>query len=192
MFDTKPRRAFYVPKGALKVTPKGGGAVFYLYERPDQRLFFALGFVGRAQKPTFHYRFASEAKRTAYLGRVVEGIRAREERKARDRAERSKPHGWEAGLILKGSWGYEQTNVDFFEVVRVVGKTMVEIEEIGAQQATDAPDGFAAMSDHVVPNPEARSGRKHRVKVSHGACRSPKHGILTPWNGKPAYCSWYH
>lgn len=182
-------REFYIPKGALKVAAKGLPVVFYTYQTRDGAPA-AMCFIGKAQKPAWSFRFRSDEAREKRIADQLGAIRYREGQKAARRAAANKPHGWEAGLILSGSWGYDQTQVDFFEVTRVIGKTMVEIEEIGQQSATDAQQ--TSMTDHVVPDPSHRTGNVHRVKVSGGSIRSPKHGIATPWNGKPAYTSSYH
>ena len=38
-------------------------------------------------------------------------------------------HSLKVGDILVASWGYEQTNVDFYQVVALKGKTMVTVKE---------------------------------------------------------------
>lgn len=179
----------YIPKGSVKVAPKSGGVVFYLYENAS-RAPAAVCYIGRAVKPTWHFNFGSEKSREKRIIATIAGVEAHAKIQAERKAERSKPHSWEVGLILKGSWGYEQTNVDFFEVIRVAGPHMVEIQKVGSQRATDASDGGSSMSSHVVPDLEHR-GSKHMVKVSRGSCNSPVHGSLSPWSGKPAYESWY-
>lgn len=182
-------REFYVPKGAVKVTPKSGGVVFYLYQNSRDKPT-CMCFVGRAQKPSWTFFYSSVEARAKAMQRQVEAVAAHADMIAKRKEARSKPHSWEVGLILKGSWGYEQTNVDFFEVVEVLGPHMVMIQKIGSQSATDDPAGFSSMSSHVVPDLDSR-GEKYRVKVSQGSCNSPVHGTLSPWSGKPAYSSWY-
>jgi hypothetical protein len=183
-------REFYIPKGSVKVTPKSGGVVFYLYKDKFDGRPSAVCFIGRAVKPSWHHWFSSDEKRAKKMAATVAGVQAHAEMVAKRREARSAPHKWEAGLILKGSWGYEQTNVDFFEVVKVIGPHMVEIQKIGSQACNDHQPGFSAMSNHVVPDMEER-GAVYRVKVQNGSCKSPVHGSLSPWSGKPAYCSWY-
>jgi hypothetical protein len=186
-------REFYIPKGARKVAMKDGGATFYVYERAGAH--FALAFFGKAMKPAWHFRFGSEAARAKRIEGAIAGAQAsarkKAERKAEKAAEAAKGHGWEPGLILVSSWGYEQTNVDFYEVVECIGKTMVRIEKIGSQSATDAGEGFSSMSDHVVPNVEARTGEFRRCKVTSGCVRLASYCSAHLWDGRPRYCSWY-
>lgn len=183
-------REFYIPKGSVKVSPKSGGVVFYVYnDRFDGRPS-AVCFIGRAQKPSWNHWFSSEANRAKKIANTIAGVEAHAAMNAKRKADRSAPHRWEAGLVLYGSWGYDQTNVDFFEVVRVVGAHMVEIQKVGSQSASDDPAGFSSMSSHVVPD-LAHRGKIYRVKVQAGACKSPVHGSLSPWSGRPVYSSWY-
>jgi hypothetical protein len=192
--DTMQSREFYIPARSRKVAMKDGGAVFYLYEN-GQRQPAAVCFIGKAQKPSWHFRFASPAQRERRIASTIERVQAHQARRAEERArkaaEAAKGHGWEPGLILVSSWGYEQTNVDFYEVVEVIGKTMVRIEKIGSQSATDAGEGFSSMSDHVVPNLEARSGEFRRCKVTSGHIRLASYCSASLWDGRPRYCSWY-
>jgi hypothetical protein len=182
-------REIYIPKGSIRVEAKAVKATFYLSDRSGQPT--AMAFIGRAQKPAWHYRFRSSAERERRIRQTIERLAAHEERKKARRAEANKPHGWEAGMILYGSWGYEQTNIDFFEITKVIGKTMIEIEEIGQQTATDAGE-LAWCTDYVVPDPEHRTGNISRHKVSNGSIRSPKHGCAWIWDGKPRRSSSYH
>ena len=186
-------REHYIRAGATKVAAKDSTAVVYVYTLAGKP--YAIGFRGKVVKPTFHHSFKTEADRSKFVARFFKQIAETEayltDAKAKRKAEAAKPHNFEVGLILTGSWGYEQTNVDFFEVVKIIGKNMVEIEQIGSQSATDAPEGYSSMSDHVVPNPESRTGKISRVKVVNGSVKSPIYGTAHVWNGKPKYASWY-
>jgi hypothetical protein len=58
-------------------------------------------------------------------------------------------HDIVVGDIFEYSWGYDQTNVDYFEVVATTAKT-VKIRKIGAHSVPGS-EGF--MSDKCVPVP---------------------------------------
>lgn len=57
------------------------------------------------------------------------------------------------GDVLYSSWGYEQTNIDYYKVVAVKGKTMVgvvklgEIRNVGDMQGTSVPDVSNIIGD---------------------------------------------
>lgn len=38
------------------------------------------------------------------------------------------------GSILYASWGYDQTNIDFYEVTKLIGRCTLELRELGQQQ----------------------------------------------------------
>lgn len=64
-----------------------------------------------------------------------------------------------AGTILSAQWGYDQTNINFFEVLSVTPKTLV-IREI-AKTKIESFD----MADFVVPAPGEYIGKPMRRKI---------------------------
>lgn len=63
----------------------------------------------------------------------------------------------------RSSWGYDQTNIDYYEVTKLIGKTMVEIREIGAESVSD---NGPAMTGSCVPRPGHYIGEPMRKTVS--------------------------
>lgn len=198
---TYPRltRDFHIPAGAAKFAAKGSSAVVYAYQRPDRdgvMRFFAVGFRGKAQKPSFRYQFLTEARRADYVGRFFVGVKASEdakaERMAKARAAAAKPHGLAVGDVFYTSWGYEQTNVNFFQVVGLVGARTVELREIAKREEPDSgyPHGMACM---VVPAADAFiSDEVLRKRVSaHKTVKIDRGEVAFFWDGRPKYCSWY-
>lgn len=54
-------------------------------------------------------------------------------------------YGVKVGDIFSASWGYEQTNVDFFQVVALVGKTSVRVRQVYPKMIDETPTcGMAA------------------------------------------------
>jgi len=97
-----------------------------------------------------------------------------------------KPHTLKVGDVLNTSWGWEQTNVEFYEIVAVSG-SMVTLHEIAAHTTET---GF--MCGQTKPCPGRFIGepfRRHanacnRVKIHSSANASP-------WDGHAKYVSWY-
>ena len=105
--------------------------------------------------------------------------------------------GIKVGDILEDSWGYEQTNVEFYLVTKIISACKIEIVELGHKEVSTE----SSMSGYVMPDTnrrigeplqkivsqsswEKRDGRWH-VKISE--CIS-----LTPWDGRPCFTSsWY-
>jgi hypothetical protein len=105
------------------------------------------------------------------------------------------------GDILQSSWGYEQTNVDFYEVVKAT-KAMVTVRRI-AGKMLPSEDGYSAMSGFTVPVPGAfvedyRAKELRRKVLNGGSIRindyAYAHLIEPKEDGSypRAYVSWYH
>lgn len=113
----------------------------------------ALGFRGQARKPEFHYMFPNVDRLNEYVDRWASGLAAdkerREDRVAKRKALADMPIKMQVGQILHYSWGYDQTNNDFYQVVEVKAKSIV-MREI-ASKFVKSPDGFSRMSGHVSP-----------------------------------------
>lgn len=93
--------------------------------------------------------------------------------------------GLKLGDILVTSWGYDQTNAEFFKVVRVSpsGAT-VDVRQIASQRTDE---------HHVVPaEPHRFVGDVHKGRrVSGTSIKSPIHGYARLWSGSPAYVTPY-
>ncbi|NEL27712.1 MAG: hypothetical protein G3W59_22490, partial [Xanthomonas perforans] len=57
------------------------------------------------------------------------------------RAEAKRPHTLDVGAVLVSSYGYEQTNVDFYEVVAVQNRTVTLRELVQDRQGTGHMSG---------------------------------------------------
>jgi hypothetical protein len=91
------------------------------------------------------------------------------------------------GDILVNSWGYDQTNVNFYEVVGISG-SMITIQEIGKKVVSDDNRG----SQKVMPVPGRYTGKPMRKK--HSPAFTGKYGVKIHsyaeaylWNGKPEF-----
>ncbi len=102
-------------------------------------------------------------------------------------------HALKPGDILHTSWGYDQTNVEWYIVYQIIGKRYFLIKQIGAK-AVEGSQGF--MSESRLPEPErvlegepekAYCGPMGRMHVVEEGYQRDLH----LWDGKPKYCSWY-
>ena len=57
-------------------------------------------------------------------------------------------YGVKVGDFFSASWGYEQTNVDFFQVVALVGETSVRVREVNPPIILT--DGIGPMAEDRV------------------------------------------
>jgi hypothetical protein len=68
------------------------------------------------------------------------------------------------GTIFCHSWGYDQTNVDYYEVVKATSST-VEVKPIAS---AEVPGSQGQMSARVTPLPGAFISKTYRLQDAHG------------------------
>jgi hypothetical protein len=128
-----PRESF-LPKefqDQKPITPEGTDLAIWTYEKPlvrnPNRLgYFLLIFKGKQMnKPLAQFYYGSEAERAKSMEEYITNNRAHHDSKKKDREEKKNfKTSLFFGDILYTSWGYDQTNVDFYEVVEVIGDKM--------------------------------------------------------------------
>ena len=123
----------------------------------------AMGYSGRRNRADFNYRFNSAERMNAYIADYIAGIAAQRERAAARRAERvaaARNAVVNVGDIFRASWGYDQTNIDYFQVVAVRGQ-MMDVREIGClSEGNGLPDQGVC-----VPAPNCFRGEARRVRI---------------------------
>ena len=174
-------RDFMIPK-SVKVTQiddEGTGADIKTWEFEGRLM--GVAYFGKASKPLWYYRFTNESSRRARIKDTIENLKSRIKFK-QDRLDerRNFQHTLKVGDILTGSWGYDQTNIDYY-VVKEVGQKSVKIREIGSKVV-----GHGSGTDRVVANPNAETGPVMLKRVG------PRNGVkissylwVYPWDGRP-------
>jgi hypothetical protein len=148
----------YIPQGYTLIA-KDERFGFEVYQSNSPRIV-AMAFGGKRTKPDWHFQFKDETRLKAKIEETLQGFMEWNERKAKYKAERTKPHNVQVGDIFRASWGYDQTNIDFYECTKVIGST-IEICEI-AQMSKD--NGF--MTGECVPSQGHYIGKPMRKRVS--------------------------
>lgn len=106
-------------------------------------------------------------------------------------------HGYEIGDLIYCNWGYDQTNIDFYEVVSHTKSTITlrpvaVILAPGYAPPTDGP----AYSEPVVPAPgqftgkpirKRPRGRKGGGDFGSGSVKIFSFANGYPWDGKPKH-----
>jgi len=114
----------YIPEGyELSWDDQDLGIQVYYKNTP---CISAICFVGRAVNPTWHYRFKDGQQRINEVTRTFKNVAERAEYKAARKAkaaEASANHGVKVGDVFRSSWGYDQTNIDYYQVLSVSNKT---------------------------------------------------------------------
>ena len=116
----------------------------------------AHGYRGRSLKPAFSHYYPSTEKRTESVNKWMLN------QTTANRTYVRQPRTLEIGDVLRSSWGYDQTNIDYYLVLRLIGKTQVVIIEIGSEiiQTGD-------MQGDCIPNPKNIIGDE-MTKVADG------------------------
>lgn len=114
------------------------------------------------------------------------------QRHVEDKDENEALHGLEVGDILASSWGRYQTNVDFYQVVKVAGTTRVVIREI-AKKVIEI--NRETMSGHAIAEPHAFIGSSIRKATRKPYFFINKYSCAEKWGtvkdpGEPQYISW--
>lgn len=188
----------FFPEGAEIVEYCNGAIQIGLYESAGRP--HAIAYRGKAKRPSWHIRFGSNERRQEEIENFVRNYERDEaekiERKARKQELiRKAIESVKVGDIFSASWGYEQTNVDYYQVVGKKG-SMVEVREIG-MHSVEGSEGM--MSDRVVPVKDhfiSDEIIKKRIQcceydgVPYIAFRGFNNASLD--NGSPKYRSWYY
>lgn len=140
-----------------------------------------------------NYYFRTEESRKKWVDERISRINSWEQFKANKKAERlSFVNPAKVGDILYASWGYDQTNIDFYKVVDVKGKK-VTVTKIASKQ-TDQNTGNS-MAAYVIPIADAECGEpisRFAKKDGDGyEIRINDCATAWMWDGRPKYESWY-
>ena len=196
----KHKREYYIPDGAREVRDDESDAVAYYHERTSPEYLagpHAVYFCGRRQKPDGRYRFRNEEEREAYTKRHFEGRREHGAFKAEAKAEATKVLGHAAdklkvGDVYSASWGYDQTNVDFYVITEILGRVTVMLQPLGYDIVKTNDSG----AEYVVPALRNHEGAAMKKRVNaYGGFSINSYIAASPWNGKAAYqtaAGWGH
>jgi hypothetical protein len=114
----------FIPQGyELTIDHKDLGITVYTR---DGETLGGLCFVGKAIKPTWFYRFKSVEQRNKEIEQTFARVQSKVDRKAQEKAKKADAmanHGVVVGDVFRCSWGYDQTNIDYYEVIAITGKT---------------------------------------------------------------------
>jgi hypothetical protein len=156
----------------------------------------------RFPKPLFNFRFRSIERMnefcTEWIERVETNINSQNELKAKKKeAQKVMNHNFKEGMILYNSWGYDQTNIDFYQIVKSKEKSVI-LREI-ASSTVAGSEGFMSASvkpvkDYFVGEPILK---KVNLSVNYNGSISyhiaAKYGCFCEYANAESgvYSSWY-
>lgn len=173
--------------------PRGTEVFFSERERNGKTAYCLIPFTGKAQKPEMNlygYYRSPEARQAALDNWLTNITASAQAKQARREARRAAVCPFAVGDILSGSWGYDQTNIEYYRILAQRGRrvTLRELEH----ETIAGSEGF--MCATVKPGEEfgpeisrlaqTYDGRGWYVKL-HESCD------LHPWDGRPDYESHY-
>lgn len=130
-------REMQVPKQAVRVIDKKSDAVAYVYTNRVGQLC-ARVFYGKQTKAVIACYFANAGQREKSIKVAFESRQAFLATKAEWRAKRKAVQNtYKVGDLFRWTWGYDQTNVNYFEVIESKGR-YVTVREIAAKAIEDA------------------------------------------------------
>lgn len=146
-------REFHLPRevrGTEPVNPEGTDLYVWSYDAPGaggRPGIYAIAFVGKQSKPLWHLRFQTEQRRQQHIDQTAQDRRQRLAAKVKEQlARKDFQHGFEVDDILYASWGYDQTQCDFFQVTDVHGKEIV-VREIGQRVVSQGRASEKVMAE---------------------------------------------
>lgn len=174
------------PANSRRITCKISGAFCFVYEDARGRPC-AHAYTKTAKKhPAWRFYFSKPEQRDAKVAAFLASQAARAQEQAARRQKSSDGHTLEVGHVFYNSWGYEQTNIDFYQVVRVT-RCGVFVRPVKSKQT----DTTGWLTGKVVPDIGNFSGPETFKRVERGTI-SMRHGGCYPWDGRPVNYTAYH
>lgn len=150
------------------------------------------------------FYFRDEARREEWVKEKVAAINQRlndknERQSAKQAIRANMQHGFEVGQIYYDSWGYDQTNIDFYQIVEVKAKSVV-IRSIGGEFV---PGTQGMDCSNVRPVKDSFSGEpmQKNIQFSINSNNQQPHYYIKSRHGwislyekgeRGVYSSWYH
>ena len=173
-------REFFRPKSYTDrfEVPELGIEVYFLEENGP----VAKVFGGKRSKPDFYSRYKSAERRQEAVDEYIKREKERAAEKVKERKERKKlKTSLKPGDILYNSWGYDQTNVDFYKVLSIKGQkvTLVEV----AQKVAEAEMTY----ENVLPVADAEISKPFTRMVGEYGFKINSFAYASKWDGKPKH-----
>lgn len=161
-----------------------GGAAYvrehYREGKPPQYvLAYFFGKACRVHK-NLHLAFGSHELRAAHIEETRARIFAHDQRKKAEALARKAPHGIEVGQIMVSSWGYDQTNVDFYEVIAVRG-AVIDLQPIKSEKHYTGDMTGKATPKRGEPAGDVLKSKRPR----RGYVRLTSYSSAGLWDGRP-------
>lgn len=160
--------------------------------------YLLMVWLPKASKPYINYVYPNQEQRQERLNMCIKNQEHRQSSKMLRKLERQGvgvniSEAVKVGDIFNFSWGYDQTNQDYYQVIEINGR-MLTLGEIKQESVGNRAGG--SMSCDVVPIKGAFTEKapiKKLVQFSNGKpyIKMAPYGWCDLWDGRPQYKSWY-
>jgi hypothetical protein len=206
----------WIPKDSRKIEHEMG--VCYTEDKLNTPrnipIFTVMGYIGTARKSAFYESYRTAEARDKRVTDFFAGLESHAVMMAERKVEREKPHQLNVGEVIYNSWGYDQTNVDFYVIVKATAN-YVWLQPIACESVPS--EGCSPMSGYAQPEQPIRqilarevsewgeyneaTGYRARTfktvpiepekRKAEGRSVHFEHGSGSVWDGRPKYESWY-
>jgi|GEM_PF-2142574 len=151
------KRDYYIPSNGIKETYEDVKCDVYKYETIGSPCVSI--FSGKRVKPVVLYRFETEEKRSIFIEKFIQKERIfwekrEEEKRILKDKELKEISELKVGDIFVSSWGWEQTNIDAYQLIELKNKTGTfrEIALKSLSQTSWGSDICAPIKDDFLEN----------------------------------------
>lgn len=136
----------------------------------------------KSVRPKKHYWFKDNRHRDEYIHDYLKEIRKRNQEVADFKAQQSEKAkqmlaAVKVGDIYVSTWGYEQTNIDFYQII-AIKPASVTVRKI---RKTTRPEGF--MSYMCLPVKDGFIGKPFNRRFSGEGFAINSYSCALPWDG---------
>ena len=190
----------WFPRGAMAVTHPEGLGVAYVAPWDNSGRWQVVAYRGSSGKRDFNFTYKNRAAAEEKVKSWFESLGAHREMIQNRRADYGKPHNLKVGDVITNSWGYDQTNVDWYRVARTsthyvwLKPIAANVQETGFMSGSSTPHVDTSNPDSSqwgfrdLDKPE----EKHKATSgTYGDSVTFEFGSGSKWDGKEKYASWY-
>jgi hypothetical protein len=177
----------WFPKGSMAINHPDRLGVAYVSEYDKRKQWQVVTYRGTAGRPEANKLYSTREKAEIAVGQWFCDLTEHKIRVAGYESA-NKPTTLKVGDIITNSWGYDQTNVDCYQITRVTDH-FVWLRPITSELVPD--DGVGPMSGRVVPCPSQFKEQPEEKHKASGESVCFKYGSGSKWDGRSLYCSWY-
>jgi len=189
MLDRKSpvKLARYIPTGFIVTEYPESSAIVAVSEKS------AIAYYANKSKPSFFLKFRSNEERDKHISDWLACQAKQAEEKLRQKeAKHNFSNDFKVGDIVYDSWGYDQTNIDFFQIVEVKPKSVVMRPISQTKTETEYMSGHTSpVKDRFTGEPILKRLVGYWNTEKAVGVISSTHGWISLYDGKPKSYSSY-